>query len=74
MHGLGYPEECDVVKEIKDDEGRITEYTTVWRNDGKTCEVAFDQDNGVAYIARYPRYDEAEEKLEVELLNPMTGD
>ena len=58
MHGLGYNEECDVVKEIKDGEGRITEYTTVWRKDGKTCGVAFDQDGGIAYIARYLEYKE----------------
>ena len=63
MHGLGYNEECDVVKEIKDDKGRITEYTTVWRMDGKTCEVAFDQDNGIPYIAKYLDY--KEKKLDV---------
>ena len=39
---MGYEEEFDVVKEIKDVEGRITEYTTVWKMDGKRFEVAFD--------------------------------
>ena len=53
---MGYQEDFDVVKEIKDGEGRITEYTTAWVMDGKTCEVAFDQDNGIPYIARYIDY------------------
>ena len=42
--------------------------------DGKTCEVAFDQDNGIPYIAKYLDYKEMEKKLDVELYNPMTGE
>ena len=44
--------------------------------DEKTCEVAFDQDNGIAYIAKYTDYKESEDKpkLDVELYNPMTGE
>ena len=56
MHGRGYSEEFDVVKEIKDARGRVIEYTTVWKMDGKNCEVVFDQDNGIPYIAKYIDY------------------
>ena len=71
---MGYEEDFDVVKEIKDGEGRITEYTTVWKMDDKTCEVVFDQENNIPYIAKYIEYKDLEDKLTVELYNPMTGE
>ena len=41
--------------------------------DGKTCEVVFDQDNGIPFIIKYIDYMDEEEKVDVELYDPMTG-
>ena len=40
---------------------------------GKLCEVVFNQDNGISYIAKYIEYSDVDKKIDVELINPMTG-
>ena len=41
--------------------------------DGKHCGVAFNQNNGISYIAKYIEYSDVDKKMDVELINPMTG-
>ena len=40
----------------------------------KKCEVVFNQDYGISYIAKYIDYKDVDEKLDVELYDPTTGE